>query len=66
MRGEAFLGRVTRNRMTYNHSNGRTYRSFVWNAYPPIGPGKLRLKSRSQAGAHLASRYGQDARELRP
>ena len=36
MDGQTFLGRVSRSRSAYHHSNGRTYRSWSWAAHSPL------------------------------
>lgn len=49
-----FIGRVTRSRGTYHHSNGRTYRSWSWSAFPPItGGASFQHRTRAEAGRYL-------------
>lgn len=51
--GGVFIGRVTRSRSTYHHSNGRTYRSWSWAAYPPTAHGSYQHRTRASAGRAL-------------
>ena len=53
LHGERFLGRVKRLRSAYDHSNGRTYRSWSWAAFPLAGQGSLQHRTRKSAVAWL-------------
>lgn len=58
MDGERFLGRVGRIRNTYDHSNGRTYRSWVWAAYPVDGKATFHHRTREKAARALTPEKG--------
>lgn len=49
-----FVGRVTRSRSSYDHSNGRTYRSWSWSAFPTGNKvGAFHHRTRASAGQYL-------------
>lgn len=54
MDGDRFIGRVSRSRGSYEHSNGRTYRFWSWIAFPPAGRATFHHKTRNEAGKSLA------------
>lgn len=62
--GGEFIGRVYRSRSSYDHSNGRTYRSWSWSAVPSNnGAARHQLRTRPEAGRYLlAARNAANAR----
>lgn len=60
--GKRFIGRVARRRSSYEHSNGRTYRSWSWSAFTPDWrDATFHHRTRAKAASYLRA-----AVEVRP